>query len=221
MELNQDDWNYELGGGGWGNNELEVYTNKAENVYIDNGKLVIKAIDNSGSYTSGRLTTQGKQEFRYGLVTIRAKLPYGQGIWPALWMLGSNISEVNWPACGEIDIMELIGNKPGTVYGTAHWDQGGHQYQGGNYAMTSGEKFADKFHVFSILWEKDRIAWYVDGKKYYEFNKGDGGYAWPFNNSFFFIFNMAVGGQWPGNPDDMTVFPQTMTVDYIRVYNPS
>jgi hypothetical protein len=219
-QLNPADWNYEQGGGGWGNNELEVYTNHEDNVYTADGKLFIAALNNQGSYTSGRITTQGKQVFQYGLINIRAKLPEGQGIWPALWMLGSNISVVNWPNCGEIDIMELLGHMPGTVYGTAHWFQGSLTSKGNHFTLEGDSNFAGKYHIFSLLWEADRIVWYVDFVKYYELRKSVSDTGWPFNAPFFFIFNVAVGGNWPGPPDDTTEFPQNMNVDYIRIYEP-
>ncbi len=215
--LNEQDWNYETGGGGWGNNELEFYTKDTTNVFIKDGKLVIRAINDNGSYTSGRLTTQNKKEFQYGLINIRAKLPTGQGLWPALWMLGSDLPTVNWPACGEVDIMELIGREPDRVYGTAHWDQGGHQSKGSNFNNNSAQSFQDGYHIFSILWEPGRITWYVDFNRYFVLTTSDTG-NWPFDAPFFFIFNVAVGGLWPGNPDGTTQFPQSMSVDYIRVY---
>ena len=220
-QLSTADWNYELGAGGWGNNELENYTNNSDNVFTDSGKLVIKAIHAEAGYTSGRLTTQHKQAFKYGLIDIRAKLPMGQGLWPALWMLGANIDQVGWPVCGELDIMELIGKEPGTVYGTAHWNSNGHQGKGGNTILPGQEIFADQYHVFSLLWEEDHIAWYLDYQKYFEISRTDVGTDWPFNASFFFIFNVAVGGNWPGIPDGTTVFPQSMNVDYVRVFRPS
>ncbi len=216
--LNIASWNYETGGGGWGNHESEVYTSDTANVHVENGKLVIKAIGNSGNYTSSRLTTQGKEEFKFGLIDIRAKLPDGQGLWPALWMLGSDIDQVNWPACGEIDIMELIGKQPGTVYGTAHWDNNGNQSDGNSYTLEGNSEFSDEYHVFSLLWEPGRMVWYVDYKKYFEITKSANGYNWPFDAPFFFIFNVAVGGDWPGPPDETTVFPQMMNVDFVRVY---
>jgi beta-glucanase (GH16 family) len=220
-ELNDNDWNHELGGGGWGNNELEVYTDHDENVFTENGKLVIRAIDSGNGYTSGRITTQGKQTFQYGLVDIRARLPEGQGIWPALWMLGTNIETVSWPKCGEIDIMELVGHQPYIVYGTAHYDENGHKMAGGNTSSSINNPFSDEYHIYSLLWEEDRLVWYVDYKKFFELKKSSVGVSWPFNSTFFFIFNVAVGGNWPGYPDDTTIFPQEMSIDYIRVYEPA
>jgi beta-glucanase (GH16 family) len=219
-KLNEADWNYESGGGGWGNNELEIYTSDPQNVFAENGILAIRAIDEGSRYTSARLTTQNKRVFTFGLIEIRAKLPEGQGIWPALWMLGANISSIGWPGCGEIDIMELIGHQPGRVYGTAHYNLNGHQYNGNSFSLATPDTFSRKFHVFSILWETDRIAWYVDYELFYEITTKMTGSSWPFNKSFFFIFNLAVGGNWPGYPDETTIFPQTLLIDYIRIYKP-
>jgi beta-glucanase (GH16 family) len=217
--LNSSDWNYETGGGGWGNNELEIYTQGQDNSYLHDGYLTISAIKNpyNGSYTSARLTTKGKKEFTYGRIDIRAKMPVGKGIWPALWMLGSNISYVGWPACGEIDIMEYLGHDPQTVYGTAHYDDGGHQYKGGQYAVLSPDNYNLKFHVFTIIWQENSIEWFVDYHKYYTVTGSTVKFD-AFNLPQFFIFNVAVGGNWPGNPDATTTFPQSMVVDYVRVF---
>lgn len=216
--LNPAYWNFELGAGGWGNNELENYTNSVANVHIDSGYLHITALDSKGSssYTSGRITTQGKKEFTYCRVEIRAKLPEGNGIWPALWMLGANISSVNWPKCGEIDIMELIGNLPSTVYGTVHWNDNGHVSKSNSYSI-SGTKFSSGFHVFSLVWTPNRITWLVDNQQFANLNRSEI-ITFPFDLPQFFIFNVAVGGNWPGSPDGSTLFPQNMIVDYIRVY---
>jgi len=212
--LNTDFWTHEKGAHGWGNNELQNYTDSENNVFLENGFLNIKAIqENNGGYTSGRIITLGKKEFTYGRIDIRAKLPKGQGIWPALWMLGGNINSVSWPACGEIDIMEYLGHETNKVYGTAHYDEGGHKYQGSSYSLTTGD-FTQKFHVFSIEWQENSIVWYVDYVKYYEFTKP----VEAFSKNNFFIMNLAVGGNWPGKPDNSTVFPQTMVVDYVRVF---
>ncbi len=224
--LNLDNWTYEIGDGcpnlcGWGNNELEYY--REENTTVADGVLTIEAKEeNFGGrfYTSSRLITQGKQAFKYGRVDIRAVLPKGQGIWPALWMLGSNISSVTWPACGEIDIMELVGgtNRDDTVHGTGHWENNNneHTFQGESYELESGD-FADEFHVFSIIWDESQIEWFVDDNSYYTLNITSAERA-EFRKEFFFIMNVAVGGNWPGNPNDQTVFPQKMLVDYIRVF---
>jgi hypothetical protein len=214
--LDQTLWNYELGGGGWGNAELEIYTNSSTNVHIDTGYLHISATKEGGSYYSGRLTTKGKKEFTHCRVDIRAKLPQGKGIWPALWMLGGNISSVGWPACGETDIMELIGQHPSTVYGTVHWNQAGHVSLGGSFDL-SGSTFNSGFHTFSLIWAPNHFQWLIDGQPYLYYDKSQVN-GFPFDLPQFFIFNVAVGGQWPGDPDGTTVFPQNMIVDYIRVY---
>jgi len=217
-------WNMETGNGsnGWGNNELEYYTGSQKNVFVSNGNLIIEARKESiGSfnYTSTRMTTQGKKEFKYGRIDLRAKLPVGKGIWPALWMLGSNITSVGWPACGEIDIMELIGINPSTVYGTLHWSNGGtHASKGANIKLDSGD-YSDAFHVYSLIWTKDSLQILVDDKKYFELSASEisaGNY--PFDAKEFFIFNVAVGGNWPGPPDNTTPFPERMFVDYVRVF---
>jgi beta-glucanase (GH16 family) len=212
-------WNYEIGTGsnGWGNNELESYTNSLDNVHIDTGYLHITAIKGiSPLYSSGRITTKGKKEFTHCRVNIRAQLPEGQGIWPALWMLGANISTVSWPACGEIDIMELLGQNPSTVYGTVHWNDNGHVMQGGSTSL-SGGKFSNSFHIFSLIWGPNHFQWLIDNQPYLYINKSATP-AFPFDLPQFFIFNVAVGGNWPQAPDGTTLFPQNMIVDYIRVY---
>lgn len=219
--IDPQSFNYELGDNGWGNNELQNYTDAQANANTEDGKLIIKAIrEGTNRYTSARLTTKGKKEFKYGRIDIRAKITIGQGIWPALWMLGSNIDQVGWPACGEIDIMENVGHIPKTSYGTAHWGPQGRgfsTYSTGEY--TIADNYTDAFHVFSIQWEFNKITWYVDETKFHTITTSDmGGEQYRFNDNFFFIFNVAVGGNWPGNPDATTVFPQQMAIDYIRVY---
>jgi beta-glucanase (GH16 family) len=219
--LNTNDWNYETGASGWGNNELQYYKSGEDNAYVNNGKLVIEARDESfggAGYTSARITTQNKQSFKYGRIDIRAQLPEGQGIWPALWMLGDAFATSGWPSCGEIDIMELIGHQPSTVYGTVHWStgSGSHAEFGGSRSLTSG-KFIDEFHVFSIVWDSNSIRWYLDDNQYHVIDITPADLN-EFQEKFFFIFNVAVGGNWPGNPDATTVFPQRMIVDYVRVF---
>ncbi len=218
-EINSDNWTFELGATGWGNQELQNYTKDPENAYIDNGKLIIKAIKTGpDSYTSARMITKDKREFQFGRIDIRARLPQGQGIWPAIWMLGHHIDDVGWPSCGEIDIMELVGHEPYKVHGTAHFNKNGHTYMGSSYIIDRTKTFGDEFHVFSIMWEKGRIRWFVDYNKFYEITTEMVGSSYPFNNDFFFILNIAVGGVWPGYPDETTTFPQTMEIDYIRVF---
>lgn len=224
-DINKNNWTFEMGNGqsGWGNNELQYY--REQNAFIKDGFLVIEARrEQFGGfdYTSTRMITRQKVDFTYGRVDIRAALPYGQGIWPALWMLGSNISFTNWPDCGEIDIMEMIGGGPGrddTVHGTAHWGNNGHTYLGGSKKLTEGS-FQNEFHVFSVRWDEQLIRWYVDDQLYYSLDITSDDKA-EFHNPFFFIFNIAVGGNWPGSPDATTRFPQRMIVDYIRVFQPN
>lgn len=223
--LNLNSWNQEIGNGsgGWGNNELEYYTNSTKNTFVSNGNLIIEAREETigtFNYTSGRMTTQDKKFFKFGRIDIRAKLPVGKGLWPALWMLGSNISDAGWPACGEIDIMELIGVSPSTVYGTLHWKNasGEHASKGANLALLSGD-YSKEFHVFSIIWKQDDITWYIDDQQFLDISVSDIAPAEnPFNSNQFFIFNVAVGGNWPGPTDNTTEFPERMFVDYIRVF---
>jgi len=219
--LDKNSWNYETGASGWGNNELENYTNSIKNTFITKGGfLVIEARqDAPNSYTSARLQTMGKREFTHGRMDIRAKLPKGKGIWPAIWMLGADFATTPWPASGEIDIMELLGHEPNKVYGTMHWGiaNQGSTHIGGDYTLP-GEDFSQKFHVFSIVWDSTKIEWYVDDHKYFTGNKSQVNGDYPFDKPFFFILNVAVGGDWPGNPDNTTVFPQRMIVDYVRVF---
>jgi beta-glucanase (GH16 family) len=218
-----NDWVYDIGtgNGGWGNNELQYYTN--QNATVSGGVLQITAKQEAmggQNYTSSRIKTQGVQSWKYGRIDIRAALPKGQGIWPALWMLGDNITSVSWPACGEIDIMEMIGgagNNDKTVHGTAHWsDNGSHAQYGDSYTLNSGI-FADEFHVFSIVWNANSITWLVDNTVYNTMSTTPAQLA-EFQEKFFFIFNVAVGGNWPGSPDATTQLPQTMYVDYVRVF---
>ena len=217
-------WNYENGNNnGWGNNELEYYTNSPKNVFVSNGNLIIEARKESiggFNYSSARLTTANKKTFTYGRVDIRAKLPKGKGVWPALWMLGSNITSVGWPACGEIDILELLGHEITKSYGTLHYgaSTATHGSKGTSYTLSSSN-FYDQFHVFSMEWKQDQVKLFVDDNLFLTVNKTDlGSNPYPFNAPFFFIFNVAVGGNWPGSPDATTTFPQRMIVDYIRVF---
>lgn len=222
--LNLNDWVYEVGDGcpnlcGWGNNELQYY--RAQNARVTGGTLIIEARKEaiqSRNYTSARIKTQGRQSFQYGRIDIRALLPVGQGIWPALWMLGSDITSVGWPRCGEIDIMEMIGGggREKEVHGTVHWDNNGHTYTGGKHTLATGT-FADEYHVFTIIWDETQIRWFVNDIKFYEIDITPG-HMTEFHQEFFLIFNVAVGGNWPGNPDATTVFNQQMKVDYVRVF---
>ncbi len=221
-------WTYEVGGGGFGNNELEYYTDRTNNVYMEqdpadanNRFLVIKAQqENFGNrnYTSGRIKTQGKYSFTYGKVEMRAKLPQGQGIWPAFWMLGDNIDTVSWPNSGEVDIMEFVGQTPTNVYGTLH----GPDYSGGGGIGASrsyAPGFSNDFHTYGIEWEPNIVRWYFDGQLFQTRTIDDlSGKKWVFDHNFFLLLNLAVGGEWPGAPNASTVFPQKYTIDYVRVY---
>lgn len=225
--LNLSNWTYEMGDGcpgncGWGNNELQYYRN--DNTSIVNGNLVITAKKQdfgARDYTSSRLVTKGKKQFKFGRIDIRAALPEGQGLWPALWMLGSNIDAVGWPACGEMDIMELAGNLPNRVVGTVHYGAtvSQHQFTSMSKYLDGNANFQDEFHVFSMKWVVDKIEFLVDDVVYQTITPASlNGAAYPFNKNFFFVFNVAVGGNFPGNPDNSTPFPQNMVVDYVRVF---
>jgi beta-glucanase (GH16 family) len=225
--LNTSWWSNQNGDGcpnicGWGNNEQEFYTDRPENIFFQDGKLIIEARKESYSgkpYTSSKILTAGKKTFKFGRIDIRAKLPKGKGIWPALWLMPQNSVFGNWPKSGEIDLMELVGHEPNKVYGTVHYGPGPGSIQiSRGYTLPSGN-FNDEFHVFSLEWKLDQIKFYVDGNLYSTVNKADvGTNTWPFNEDFYLIFNLAVGGNWPGNPDASTYFPQWMIVDYVRVY---
>ena len=220
-------WGYDIGngnsntGGGWGNNELQYYTNRTENVKVENGYLLITAQKEAykgSSYTSARLLTKGLFEQTYGRFEARIKLPYGQGIWPAFWLLGANSDEVTWPQCGEIDIMEYRGQEPTKVLGTVH----GPGYSGGTAITKSysllNDRFDTGFHIFGIEWGPDYINYYVDNVLYNQITPSNVKGEWVFDHPFYIIINLAVGGNFVGAPNSETVFPQTMLVDYVRVY---
>ena len=223
-------WVYDVGDNGWGNKELQTYTTSRENSFVvddpeatDGRALVIKALRTSASgYTSARLKTHGKFSTRFGRVEARLKLPKGQGVWPAFWMLGDDIDQVPWPACGEIDIVELIGHQPGTLYGTLHGP--GYSGQHGLSKFTvlpAGAIFSDAYHVFAVDWKPGRIDWLLDGTVYHSRTAADlpSGAEWVFDRmAGFLLLNLAIGGVWPGYPNDTTVFPQEYRIDYIRVY---
>jgi beta-glucanase (GH16 family) len=223
--VDSESWNLVNRGDGFGNNELQYYTNRTENAVLDGeGSLVITANEEEHgerSYTSARLESIGKVELTYGRVEGRLKIPFGQGIWPAFWMLGADIGSVGWPGCGEIDIMENVGHEPTVVHGTLH----GPGYSGGNplgasYSLPGNPRFADDFHVFAVEWEEDVVRWYVDDELYKTRTPADvpDGARWVYDHPFYVILNVAVGGNWPGAPDSTTTFPQTMLVDYVRIY---
>jgi beta-glucanase (GH16 family) len=227
IEINPSKWTFEIGDGcpnvcGWGNNELEYY--RQENASIYGGNLMIEARSEAfgaKSYTSTRMITKGKFDFKYGRVDIRAALPEGKGVWPALWMLGANIDTEGWPKCGEIDIMEKIGGgiEEKRVHGTVHWFADAYANYGGSFTGSTEGIFNDKFHVFSITWDAEFIRWYVDDVKFHEIDIRPSHLS-EFRENFFLILNVAVGGNWPGSPDSSTKFPQRMFVDYIRVFQP-
>lgn len=221
-------WTLVTGGNGWGNDELEYYTARLENAHIEDGNLVITALkedytDTKGvtrNYTSARMQTMGKFAQAYGRFEARIKIPYGQGIWPAFWMLGADMPTAHWPGAGEVDIMENIGREPGTVHGTIHGPgYSGSKGIGAPYSLPSG-RFADDYHVFAIEWEPNQIRFYVDDHLYETRTPADlpAGTKWVYDHPFYILLNCAVGGRWPGNPDATSTFPQKMLIDYVRVY---
>lgn len=224
-------WTTDLGGNGWGNQELEFYTADTANVALDGqGHLVITARAEPPTttntcwygrcrYTSARLKTQGVFTQTYGRFEVRMKIPRGQGVWPAFWMLGSDIDTVGWPTCGEVDVMENIGREPNIVHGTVH----GPGYSGGSGVgtlYTLPTALADDFHLYAVEWRPTEIRWFIDGFQYFRVGVNDipNGKKWVFDHPFFVLLNFAVGGGWPGEPDASTAFPQQMVVDYVRVY---
>jgi beta-glucanase (GH16 family) len=223
-------WTFDVGGGGWGNQELESYTDRPKNAHLrGDGTLVIDVLRESHvgpdgiarDYTSARLKTLGLFSQTYGRFEARLKLPYGRGIWPAFWMLGTDITSVGWPACGEIDVMENVGHEPGVAHSTVH----GPGYSGAGgigapFTLPAGRRFADDFHVFAVQWEPNVLRFFVDGQLYQTRTPATlpAGSRWVFDHPFFLLLNVAVGGNWPGPPDATTVFPQQMLVDYVRVY---
>lgn len=228
-------WSNQIFPAGHFNNEWEAYTASPNNFYITNisgeSYLTIKAIWDSnsiasGHYTSARIITGFNKYFKFGKISARMKLPYGQGIWPAFWMLGTNINElpggtVAWPTCGEVDIMEMVGGGAGRdnkIYGTIHGPgySGGNGI-GGNITLSSGN-FSDAFHVFEVVWSNNYIHWFLDGTNYKSVNSSQVPGTWVYNQPFYIIFNLAVGGDWPGSPNSSTQFPQYMYVDWLRVY---
>jgi beta-glucanase (GH16 family) len=214
-------WMFDLGNNnGWGNHELETYTDAIRNAHLDgSGHLVIRVESSPDGYTSARLKTRGLLVAQYGRLEARIKLPAGQGIWPAFWMLGSSFNGANWPACGEIDVMENIGREPDRVHGSLH----GPGYSGGRavsapFTLTSGRKFSDDFHTFAIDWRPQSVVFSVDGNQYQAATPASipSGAAWVFDSPFFVLLNVAVGGDLPGPPDASTMLPQEMLVDYVR-----
>ncbi|NUQ03378.1 MAG: glycoside hydrolase family 16 protein [Anaerolineae bacterium] len=219
--IDESSWTYDLGAGGWGNGEAQHYTNRPENARIEDGMLVIEARQERymGSYyTSARLKTEGLREFQYGRIEARVRVPAGRGLWPAFWMLGSNIREVGWPDCGEIDIMEYIGREPDLILGTIH----GPGYSGAlGLSKWNRQEYdiADDFHTYAIEWDENQITWFYDGDEYSTYTRADVGERdWPFDQPFFIILNLALGGQFPGPIGLDVVFPTQYVVDYVRVF---
>ena len=219
-------WNHQQGGSGWGNGELQYYSDRIENAVIEDNMLVIKAINEymlGRDYTSARLTTQFKGDWTYGRYEIRAKLPNTPGIWPAFWLLPSRALYGSGPAGGEIDIMEMIGKEPYRSYATLHFGNPPER-SSGYYDLSDGATYDDDFHIFAVEWEPDEIRWYLDDNlfhsenEWFTTNKKGAVFPAPFDQNFYLIVNIAVGGTWPGRPDETSVFPQVLYVDYVRVY---
>jgi beta-glucanase (GH16 family) len=225
--LDPSKWEIEVNASGGGNNELQYYV--TNNVRLRDGFLSLEARKErytgggrTRDYTSARIRTRGKGDWRYGRFDVRAKLPKGQGLWPAIWMMPTDEHYGGWPNSGEIDIMELLGHAPNKVHGTLHYSdpRKGHDHHGTNLTLRAGT-FADGFHVFRLDWEPRAIRWYVDDQLYQtqtNWQTRSASFPAPFDQRFHLILNLAVGGNWPGNPDAATVFPQAMVVDYVRVY---
>lgn len=222
---NPNNWNYNVGDHGWGNDELEYYTEaNLDNARVENGVLILEAIKDPSypkGYTSARLVTKGKASWKYGYIEVRAKLPTGRGTWPAIWMLAEKNKYGGWPSNGEIDIMEHVGYDPGKVHGTVHTEAFNHKIgtQKGNYLMVAD--FDSEFHLYAINWTKKKIDFYIDQQLYFSFENTGGDYKeWPFDQPFHLIQNIAVGGGWGGQQGiDPTIWPQKMEIDYVRVYN--
>lgn len=216
--LDTNTWNYEIGTGswGWGNNEQQYYTDR--NIKVSNGtmKITAKREDYGGmKYTSSRITTKNKKNFKYGKIEARIKMPKFKGVWPAMWMLGANQDSVGWPKCGEIDIVEAI-NDENLVYGTLHWfnDPGNNNADSGSSVAVADRT---EYHVYGVEWTADKLRWYVDGKVYRTMDVSNDSFS-EVRKEYFVIFNMAIGGQWPGYDIDETAFPATMEVDWVRAY---
>lgn len=229
--LDSNSWEYQLGDGcpvlcGWGNNEGQWYTNDPKNVFLRDGFLHIVGLKdslNGKAYTSTRIRTKGKKDFKYGRIDVRAKLPKGQGIWPAIWLLPTDEVFGGWPKSGEIDLVEVVGHEPNVLWGTVHfgpdWPQ--NKYDNNRYYLQKRD-FSDDFHTFSLVWKENEMLWLLDETQIYQRITPDllKPEKYPFNERFHLILNLAVGGNWPGYPDATTVFPQEMVVDYVKAYQP-
>ncbi len=227
--LDLNNWEYQLGDGcpelcGWGNNEGQYYTNNLENIYVEAGFLHIVALkkDFGGkAYTSARIRTKGKRDFKFGRIDVRAKLPKGQGIWPAIWFMPTDNVYGGWPKSGEIDLVEIVGHEPYVLWGTVHFgpDWPKNKYNNNRYYLPKGD-FSDDFHLFSLIWKENEIIWVLDNQHVYQRITPDAlkPERYPFNERFHLILNLAIGGNWPGYPDETTVFPQEMILDYVKAY---
>ena len=214
-------WTAELGGGGWGDGQLQRYTDSPDNAAMDgDGRLAITARrEPGGEITSARLVTRDAVSVRQGRVEARIRVPAGRGLWSAFWMLGTDIGEVGWPACGEIDVMEHVGSSPTSVHGTLHGP--GYAGLGGGvgHARDAGVDLTEGFHVYGVDWSADRVTWLLDGRAYGTLTPGDVPGPWPFDHDFYLLLNLAVGGDWPGNSAEDLVLPATMLVDWVRVHD--
>ncbi|MCM8538073.1 MAG: family 16 glycosylhydrolase [Lentisphaeraceae bacterium] len=226
-EIDKTKWSHvtkDTIGGGYGNNELQFYTDRAQNSYLNDGKLVIQANREKYQkyhYTSAKLESIGKADFTYGKFSFRAKLPKGKSVWPAIWMLPTDLKKYGtWPACGEIDIVELVGHEPSRVHGTLHYGTP-HKYTGKFFDLPKGD-FSEDFHLFELIWQPGKIRWFVDGKHYQTqtdwFTSASPNYPAPYDREFYLILNLAIGGRWPGSPNAQTVFPAHFEIDFARVY---
>ena len=228
-QIDSSKWHFEMNGKGGGNGELQYYTDRPQNASVHDGHLVITALkedykgpDGKRSYTSARMLTKGSGDWQYGRFEAKIKMPKGKGMWPAFWMMPTAEVYGGWPLSGEIDIAEVIGNQPNTVYGTLHygdkWPKNVHS--GDKYILPDGD-FSDDFHVYAVEWQEGELRWYLDGHLYgtqTQWRTASAPFPAPFNQQFYIILNVAVGGAWPGRPDAGTTFPQKMEVDYVRVY---
>lgn len=217
---NPDKWSYDIGGHGWGNQELQTYTNSRTNSFVEDGKLIIRALKTNGAWTSARLVTKNKGDWLYGRIEVKAKLPSGKGTWPAIWMLPTDWEYGGWPSSGEIDIMEHVGYEMGKVHGTIHTEAYNHSIGTQKGGSVEVENVASQFHVYAIDWTEDEIIWYVDGDEYYRFENPNKTYKeWPFDKRFHLILNIAIGGTWGGAQGiDPDLEEATMEIDYVRVY---
>jgi beta-glucanase (GH16 family) len=228
--IDKNKWEHEVNAWGGGNNELQYYTDRQENSYVEDGFLVIKAVKESFTgpegtrdFTSARMRTLNKGDWKYGRFEIKAQLPFGRGIWPAIWMLPTDWVYGGWAASGEIDIMELLGHETVKVYGTLHYggEWPNNVHTGTSFTLPQSD-FSSDFHLFAVEWDSTEFRWYVDSVHYQTqnlWNSANGAYPAPFDQRFHILLNLAVGGNWPGNPDSTTIFPQIMKIDYVRVYS--